>query len=190
MDESIKYILQIHPGRELSGNRIAELLTGTGAIRFGRFTLTSGKESDYYVDVKEAITDPANLRLIAGNISDLVEADKIAGVELGAVPLLVASSIQTGKSYMIIRKERKHGTKSLIIGNAPKGASVDLIEDVVTTGNSVLKAVNYLRELGCVVKRCICVVDREEGGAELLGENGIELLPLVKISSVLDRKNL
>lgn len=171
----------------MSGKEIADLLIETGAIRFGRFILTSGKESDYYVDVKNALTDPASLKFVAGRISELIESDRVAGVELGAVPLIVAVSMLTGKSYIIIRKERKHGTKSLLIGEATEGTTVDLVEDVVTTGNSVLKAVEYLRELGCTVNRCICVVDREQGGSRLLEEHGIKLLPLLRISTVLGR---
>ncbi len=165
-----------------------DLLTGTGGIKFGKFTLTSGRESNYYVDIKEVITDPANLELIAERMSAKIQGTRIAGVELGAVPLLVAASLKTGREYIIIRKERKHGTKSLVIGKTLPGEEVDLIEDVVTTGNSVLKAAGHLRDLGCTVSRCICVVDREEGGSDLLKKNGIELIPLVRISSVLKKK--
>lgn len=167
-------------------DNVGELLVSKGGIKFGDFTLTSGKKSKYYVDIKEVITDPENLAIITSQISEQLRGDHIAGVELGAVPLVVSVALMTGKPYIIIRKERKHGTGSLIIGKYQDADSVDIIEDVVTTGNSVLKAVQLLRENGCYVSRCICVVDREEGGYELLKENGVDLVPIVKISDVMN----
>lgn len=170
-----------------SEESIGDMLTKTGGIKFGTFVLTSGKESNYYVDIKEVMTSPENLKIVTDAIAEHLTGENIAGVELGAVPLVVAAAVKTGKNYLIIRKERKHGTRSLLIGKTEEGMSVDLIEDVVTTGNSILKAVNILREHGCTVNRCVCVVDREEGGSELLKENGVELLSLVRISNVLKK---
>ncbi|MEM3676377.1 MAG: phosphoribosyltransferase family protein, partial [Thermoplasmataceae archaeon] len=106
---------------------------------------------------------------------------------LGAVPILVAVALMSNTRYIIIRKERKHGTGKLNIGEIPNGAEVEIIEDVVTTGNSVLKAAKFLRDNGAVVKRVHCIVDREEGGRALLLEEGIELMPLVRISEMMSR---
>ncbi|MDE1833746.1 MAG: orotate phosphoribosyltransferase [Candidatus Micrarchaeota archaeon] len=162
-------------------DRLVEL----NAIKFGKFTLTSGKESDYYVDIKIAATDPRFLDEVSTELSRKVNAKVIAGVELGAVPLIVATALKSGLPYVIIRKEEHlHGTKSPMIGNVKHGEKVDVIEDVVTTGNSVLRAVKMLRDMGAIVNRAVCVVDREEGGAQLLRQNGIELIPLVRISEV------
>lgn len=175
-------------GRE--NRSLKDILLSGGGIKFGHFVLTSGKESDYYVDIKEVMTDPANLERFAESISEHVSGGIIAGVELGAVPVLVAVSLHSRLPYVIIRKEREHGTKSLMIGKFERGSRVDIIEDVVTTGGSVLKAVNLLREQGADVSRCICVVDREQGGEKNLSEIGVELIALIKISDVLkDRKS-
>ncbi len=163
---------------------LKDILLKSGAIKFGDFVLTSGKRSTYYVDIKESMTDPGALTEVAELISKKLTSSIIAGVELGAVPLVVAVAILSGRRYIIIRKERPHGTKSLLIGQTPSGSSVDIIEDVVTTGGSVLRAAEILKESGLNVSRVICVVDREEGGRENLAEAGIELIPLVKISEV------
>ena len=82
-------------------------------------------------------------------------------------------------------KERTHGTKKLIIGTFKPGQVIDLLEDVVTTGGSLLKAAQTLRDAGARVDRAVCVVDREEGALEMLRENGIDLLSLVKVSEIL-----
>lgn len=166
-------------------DRLSKQLLSTGAIKFGDFTLTSGKKSKYYVDVKDAATHPELLRLVAEIFSSRISGSKIAGVELGAVPLLIATALDRNVEYIIIRKERKHGTNKLMVGEVSPGEKVEIIEDVVTTGNSVLKAANYLRENGAIVEKVFCVVDREEGGVELLKENGIELYPIIKISEIM-----
>jgi orotate phosphoribosyltransferase len=163
---------------------LADTLVKSGAIKFGEFKLTSGAMSNYYVDIKEICTNPSTLKEVVENIKPNITAGIIAGVELGAVPLIVATSIIADKPYIIIRKERSHGTGSLIIGNNFEGKEVDLIEDVVTTGGSVVKAVEILRENKAIVKKAICVVDREEGGKKNLLDHGIELIPLVKISQI------
>lgn len=166
-------------------DKLSKELLRLGAIKFGDFTLTSGKKSKYYVDVKDAATHPDVLGMISRLFSRKISGTKIAGVELGAVPLLVATAMEKKVDYVIIRKERKHGTNKLMVGEITPGEKVEIIEDVVTTGNSVLKAASYLRENGAVVERAFCVVDREEGGRELLGENGLTLYPLIRISEIM-----
>lgn len=163
---------------------LKDRLLEAGAIKFGEFVLTSGRKSSYYVDIKDAATEPGILDEISTELASRVTLQKIAGMELGAVPITVATAVKKGIPYLVLRKERAHGTKKLIIGNLSKGEEVELVEDVVTTGGSLLKAATLIRENGGVVKRAICVVDREEGGKELLRENGIELVPVVRISEV------
>jgi orotate phosphoribosyltransferase len=163
---------------------LKDTLLKSGAIKTGEFVLTSGKKSNYYVDIKEAATDPDVLQEISMDLSKRIEAGKIAGMELGAVPILVATAIRLSMPYVILRKEITHGTKKLTVGKIREGETVDMIEDVVTTGNSLLKAVNLVRTNGGIVKRAICVVDRLEGGSDLLKEHGVQLIPLVKISEI------
>ena len=170
--------------------KLSEKLLKSGAIKFGDFVLTSGKHSKYYVDIKDAATDPEILGLISEIFTNSIGSHKIAGVELGAVPLLVATAVRKGVPYLIIRKERKHGTGKLTIGEIFNGEEIEIIEDVVTTGGSIMKAVNYLRENGAKVNRAFCVVDREEGGRELLETNGVELTPLIRISEIMPSGSL
>lgn len=165
--------------------KLSKELLESGAIKFGDFTLTSGKKSKYYVDIKDAATDPELLGLISGIFAKMTTNTKLAGVELGAVPLLVATAVAKKVPYLIIRKERKHGTGKLTIGGIEPGETIEIIEDVVTTGGSVLRAVKYLRENGAKVENAYCVVDREEGGVNLLKENGIALHPIIRISEIM-----
>ncbi len=165
-------------------NELKDALLRKGAIKFGDFTLTSGKKSDYYVDIKDAATDPAILQAIGQEFATMIAEKVIAGMELGAVPLLVSTALAAKIRYVIIRKERKHGTGKLNIGEISPNDNVDIIEDVVTTGNSVLKSANFVRDMGGIVRRAFCVVDREEGGMELLRENGIALTPMFTISEI------
>ncbi len=165
---------------------LKEKLIECGAVKFGDFILASGKRSNYYVDIKKASTKVDILKLMAQLLAEKVRGDILAGVELGAVPLTVATALSTGKDYLIIRKESKgHGTRKLIEGDYPLGATVDIIEDVVTTGGSVLRAVKILRNAGLKVNRVICVVDRQEGGKENLARENVELISLLTASDLL-----
>ncbi len=165
---------------------LKEMLVKSGAVRFGDFVLASGKRSKYYVDIKKASTKVDILRYLATKLGKYVQGDYLAGVELGAVPLTVATALQTGRDYLIIRKESKsHGTRKLIEGDFKKGSVVDIIEDVVTTGGSVLRAIKILRDEGLKVQRVICVVDRQEGGKDALEAEGVELISLITAMELL-----
>jgi orotate phosphoribosyltransferase len=166
----------------VSKEDLAKKLVETGAVRFGKFKLTSGKESDYYVDIKQAYTDPAILRLMAKELAARMGkgADRVAGMELGAIPLVVALSMETGLPFLMVRKgERAHGTGKLVEGNVPPGGKVVVIEDVATTGGSLVKTVERLRAAGAKVERALVIVDRQEGGMEAARTAGIELLPVL-----------
>jgi orotate phosphoribosyltransferase len=165
---------------------LKEKLIECGAIKFGDFTLASGKKSKYYVDIKKASTKHDILDMMGNMLAEQVRGDMLAGVELGAVPLVAATALKSLKDYLIIRKERKeYGTSKLIEGDYKTGMVVDIIEDVVTTGGSVLRAIRILREAGLQVNRVICVVDREEGGRENLEKEGVSLISLVKARELL-----
>lgn len=170
---------------------LAEALKECGAIKFGDFTLASGKKSRYYVDIKKASTNPRILKLIAERISEIMKgksipADYIGGVALGGVPIAVAVSLETVLPLIILRKEVKdYGIKEQIIGDFIRGKSVLMVEDVATTGGSVLKAVKTLRDEGLVVRYVIVVVDREEGAGKSLADADVELIPLVRVSELL-----
>lgn len=165
---------------------LIELLINKEVVKFGKFILSSGKKSDYYVNMKMAITDPKILKTIAKIVSSQIgeeRIDKIAGPALGAVPIATAISLESGIPMLMIRKAKKgYGTSELIEGTLQKGDSIVVVEDVTTTGNSLLKAIRAIKENGGNVKRAVVVVDRGEGAIENLKNEGILLEPLLSIN--------
>jgi orotate phosphoribosyltransferase len=168
-------------------NLIADLLAAHGAVRHGDFVLASGARSGVYVDIKAALTDPGVLSAVSLAIADRCSFDAVAGVAVGGVPIAVAVSLAAGKPYVVVRNvEKGHGTGGRIIGEV-KGLSTLLVEDVTTTGSSVLAAVRLLREAGGRVDTVVTVVDREEGAAAKLAAEGVSLVPLVLLRELLGR---
>ena len=170
---------------------IKQILKECGAIKFGDFTLTSGKKSRYYIDVRKAVTKPKTLRLICDHIVEkmknhVIEPDYIACVELGGVPIGVLVADRTGLPLVIVRKEVKdHGIKGRLMGDVEKGKTALLLEDVTTTGNSILSAINALRSEGLHVEIVITGVDRQEGAEETISGMGIMLIPLTTAKDIL-----
>ena len=157
------------------------------AVKFGDFTLTSGKKSKFYVDMKLASTDPEILNLIAKEFAKNMtnDVDFIAGMELGAVPLAVALSLETGIPYSMIRKSaRKHGTGSRIEG--PSNGKSVLVDDVATTGGSNVESIKSLVDEGVDVVQVMVVVDREEGAEEKINPFNLDYRSLIKISDLVD----
>ena len=166
---------------------IADMLIRFRAIEFGKFTLASGAKSEYYIDVKSAVTNPELLGAISREVTRSHTFDVIAGVAVGGVPLAVATSLQSNKPYAIIRaSEKSHGKKDVVIG-AVKDKDVLLIEDVTTSGGSALYGIEALRKAGARSSRVITVVDREQGAGEMLLKHDIQLIPLVKVSQLLKK---
>jgi len=171
--------------------KLIHMLKECNAIQFGRFVLTSGAVSDYYVDIKKASTNPKILKKVAESMEEYTKGyDLIAGVELGAVPILVALSLQTDIPFVIIRKEkRKHGTSKQIVGDGLEGKRILVIEDVTTSGSSVIKAIQIIRENRGIVDEVVVLVDRESGAVEKLQKIDINLIPILSISEILKNKN-
>src|SRR5712691_5347918 len=162
-------------------------LKACGALQIGTFTLASGKTSSFYIDIKKAITRPDLLATIAKEMEPYARsASRIAGVELGAVPIAAALSLVSGKPYVMVRKAMKeHGTKHEFEGELNRGEVVLFVEDVVTTGGTLRGAIERLRAHGAVIEDCVCVVDREEGGKILLAEIGVRLHALLVAKDLL-----
>ena len=163
------------------------------AYRRGQFTLASGRESEHYVNCKPVSLSGSGLALVSSGMLDHVEAEAIAvaGLTLGADPLvsgvaMAAALVGRSLDALIVRKQAKgHGTGAWLEGPLPqKGALITVLEDVVTTGGSSLKAVHQLREAGFVVNRVITLVDREEGGAAAMAAADLELVSLFRLSEV------
>lgn len=168
------------------------LLVDCGAVRFGSFTLTSGQQSDYYVDVKAAMGRPDVLGAIADEMTVLAKRHgpfaAVAGMELGAVPIATAVSLVASLPLLVIRKApRAHGTGRRIEGSLRDltGKPVLVVEDVTTSGGSTRDAVRVLREAGATVEHAYVVVDRESGATGLLAEEGVMLHPLCGASTLL-----
>lgn len=172
---------------------LLKLLTTHQVIQFGKFTLASGRESDYYVDMKKAITDPRILSQIGEMMAEKIKGervDKVAGPAMGAVPIATAVSLTSGIPMLMIRKSKKgYGTSKLIEGELKQDDRVVVVEDVTTTGNSLLKAVEAVKDSGGLVVRALVAVDREEGARENLLKKGVKLEPLVTKSDFSSYKN-
>ncbi|MFT4885115.1 MAG: orotate phosphoribosyltransferase [Natronomonas sp.] len=175
----------------MADQQLIDALRDADAVKFGEFELSHGGTSEYYVDKYVFETNPDCLERIAEafaeRLVDLGAGDtKLAGVALGAVPLVAATAVETGNPYVIVRKKAKeYGTGNQIEGEFAEGEEVVVLEDIATTGQSAIDAVEALRDAGAVVDRVMVVVDREEGARENLAEHDIELQSLVTASELL-----
>ena len=160
------------------------------ALLEGDFLLRSGARSTYYLDKYRFSTRPDLLRALGEAIAAAVvehdpDAVRLAAPELGAVPLAAAASLEAGLPFVIVRNAAKnHGTGNRIEGVFERGERVCLVEDVVTAGGAALEAVDVLREAGLLVSTVVCVVDREEGGADALARAAVRLRALMLASEV------
>jgi orotate phosphoribosyltransferase len=162
------------------------------SLRFGNFTLASGKKAKYYLDGKQVTLDPHGSRLIAEGILDLLAEgempDAIGGMSIGADP--ITSAVVTMSSVrgtpivgFMVRKEPKgHGTNQYIEGPVQPGNRVVIVEDVVTTGGSSLAAIDRAKAFGLEVTGVVAIIDRMEGGAEAFAKAGYELRSLLAIT--------
>jgi orotate phosphoribosyltransferase len=155
----------------------------------GDFVLRSGRRSKFYLDKYLFSTQPDLLRDIAAGLAAKLpaygESDLLAGPELGAVAIVAAVSLASGKPFVIVRKGAKgYGTDKAMEGRAEPGQRVIMIEDVVTSGGAALMAVDKLREAGLSIDTLLCVVDREEGGREQIEAKGLTFDPLFTATSL------
>ena len=168
--------------------RLAKLLLEK-SYREGEFTLSSGKKTDYYFDCRQTALHPEGAWLIGELFADMIEdisAEAIGGMTLGADPLVTATSLaarQRGRALagLLVRKEAKgHGAKQYIEGlaNVMPGDRVAILEDVVSSGASVLKACWRAQEAGLTIAAVCAILDREEGGREAVSTAGFKLKSL------------
>jgi len=173
----------------MNKEELIELLKKCKAIQFGHFVLRSGSVSNYYIDIKKASTDPLILKKIAESMAEYTKGyEVLAGMELGAVPLVVALSLETNIPFVIVRKEKKeHGTGKQIEGEDVKGKKVLIIEDVTTSGGSVVKTIQVIRENQGIVDKVIAVVDRQSGAKEKMKDLNIDFIPLLSVDEILKK---
>ena len=164
------------------------------AYKKGEYTLSSGKKSEHYVNCKPVTLSGRGLTLASLLMLKEVDTSYVAGLTLGADPLvsgvaLVSALDSRMVNALIVRKEAKgHGTGAWLEGPLPpKGSVITVLEDVVTTGGSSLKAVEKIRSEGYVVNRVLAIVDREEGGANAMAKADLNLNSLFFLKEIVER---
>lgn len=164
-----------------------------GAYREGDFLLSSGARSTYYINGKQVTLHPQGALAVGRVLLSLIDSETVAvaGLTLGADPIVTATSVVAayeGRSIaaLIVRKEAKgHGTQAYIEGlTLPEGSPVVVLEDVVTTGQSAMKAVDRLRDAGYRVEEVISLVDRQQGGAEFYQQQGLKFRAVYTIEDL------
>lgn len=161
------------------------------ALLEGDFVLRSGRRSTYYLDKYRFETLPELLGPLGERLAAAVrefepDAVRLAGPALGAVALAASASLASGLPFVIVRETAKeYGTGNRLEGSFEDGEVVCLIEDVVTSGGALAEAVGALREAGLEVRNAVCVVDREEGGADALARLGVRLRSLYRAGELI-----
>lgn len=159
-----------------------------GIIKFGRFTLKSGIESPFYVDLRPLASDPKILKNLANYLLEMLPLDNfdlICGVPYAALPMATAMSLESYIPLIIKRKEAKsYGTKKLIEGIYQKGQNCLLVEDVITSGKSLVETIAEVEQEDLKVSDIVVVLDREQGGKQLLESKGYRVHTLFNISEV------
>ena len=162
------------------------------SLKFGEFILASGKKASYYLDGKQTTLDAKGLTLVGEGILELLLADgklpdAVGGMSIGADPITAAILTVAGirglelRGFLVRKESKGHGTNKFVEGPVKAGDTVVVVEDVVTTGGSSLKAIERLEETGIKVEGVIAIVDRMEGGAEAFQSRGYTLRSLLTI---------
>ena len=168
------------------------LLEESGALLFGEFTLSSGKKSDYYFDSKKLTLDPAGARFVARQLVDRLDAENIkyvGGVAYGAIPIVSHIVMLTGlredkpiRAFYHRKDSKEHGTGAAAEGQfPPQGEPVAIVEDVVTTGGSLLQSIRHAEDSGYNVTHAMTLIDRDEGGREAIEAAGYKFWSLFRV---------
>lgn len=181
------------PGKRSMYNRDALIeLIQNEALQRGDFTLASGKKANYYLDCRTITLHPKGANVIAeGMLEVLLSAgslpDAVGGMAIGADPITASIVTIAGqrdlplKGFMVRKEAKGHGTGKQVEGPVVAGQDVVIVEDVITSGGSAIKAVDAVREFGLNVNKVIAIIDRMAGGREAFAAKGIELVTLTTI---------
>ncbi len=169
---------------------LADGLLNAGCVRFGQFTLKSGLISPIYIDLRQLVSHPSLLQMVATAYQPLLEKltyDRLAGLPYAAIPIATAVSLQNGRAMIYPRKEvKEYGTRASIEGEYHQGETAVLIDDLATTGGSKFEAIDKLVEAGLVVRDVVVLIDRQSGAAEMLAQAGYRLHAVFTITQLLD----
>ena len=168
------------------------LLEESGALLFGEFTLSSGKKSDYYFDSKKLTLDPAGAQFVARQLVARLDAENIryvGGVAYGAIPIVSHIVMLTGlredkpiRAFYHRKDSKEHGTGAAAEGQfPPQGEPVAIVEDVVTTGGSLLQSIRHAEESGYNATHAMTLIDRDEGGREAIEAAGYKFWSLFRV---------
>jgi len=158
----------------MTREQLARMIADAALLK-GDFTLRSGRKSHYYLDKYLFATEPVILAEIATRFAERItpEVKRLAGAELGGIPLVTAASLASGLPSIYVRAQKKdYGTAKRIEGRLEPGDGVMLLEDVCTTGGQVLEAAKVLEEAGARVVKIVGTIDREEGASEAIAAAG------------------
>jgi orotate phosphoribosyltransferase len=178
-------------------NELQQLLAERSAKR-GKFTLSSGRESSLYIDARLTTMSPEGLVLIGHlGLQALDQSgwnvQSVGGLTLGADPVAYAIAYASGlsarsiRAFTVRKDPKSHGTGQLIEGPFVPGDRVAIVEDVITTGASALRAASAVRSSGGIIAGILAVIDRNEGGREALEEQGFPVIALAKVADIIER---
>lgn len=169
-----------------------EFIKKTEALKFGEFTLTSGKKSPFYIDMRLFISYPDIFDKLCEIYTEIIKkeiakVDKIAGIPTAGLPIATLTSYKLHLPLIYVRKEPKpHGKARMIEGILNPNDNVVLVDDLITSGKSLISAARAIREEGGIIKHAVTLLDRQQGGRENLSKEGIELHTVVSISQLLE----
>jgi len=171
------------------------------SVSYGHFNLSSGRESGYYVDSKLTTFDPGGVSLVGKLVFEIIKdrgkgTSAVGGLTMGADPITISTIIAALnekyplKGFSVRKEAKRHGKRKLIEGNLDVEDKVVILDDVITTGGSTIKAINAVREFGCDIIMVVTLVDRLEGGTEKIRKLGYDVHTIFTIDELLDSTRL